>query len=99
MNSRRPKKPSHNDKAVARVVDVLARGKILKAYSPLDHEDVTVGPYHEAVDRGNRFAVIGWRGQSPQRVFRTALEAAHSFVGRVGSTRAREAAIYSGGKK
>lgn len=88
-----PKKLSHNDKAEARVVECLKAGKVLKAYSPITHEDLTVGPYQEAVDTGKRFAIIGTKTDYITR-WATAEEAAGAFVaGRVGSTRAREAAI------
>jgi len=82
----------HYNSAVSKVLAKLNEGAILSAHNALDHEDTTVGPYTEAVDRGMRFAVIGWRGKRPQIECRTALEAAQYFVDRVGHTRAREAA-------
>lgn len=86
------KKLSNNEKAEARVVEALKAGRILTAYTPFTHEDVTVGPYREAVDIGKRFAVIGVRTGNITR-WATSEEAAGAFVSRVGSTRAREAAI------
>lgn len=82
------------EKAAAKVEAEIVSGNVLVAYSALDRGDFSVGPYTEAVDRGFRFAVIGnGRTASRQREFRTAKEAAYSFVNTVGSTRAREAAI------
>lgn len=87
-------KPSHNETAAARVAAAMERGFVLVAHNALAREDTTAGPYHEAVDRGIRFAVIGWRSG---REFRCAdaSSAAAEFVGRVGSTRAREAAAFA----
>jgi len=80
---------------VARVIERINAGRVLKAYNALAHEDTTVGPYSEAVDRGNRFAVIGWRNRWPANEVRTAREAAELFVDRVGTGRAREAVLAS----
>lgn len=90
---KKPVKLSHNDKAAARVTEAIKAGRILTAYAPLTHEDTTVGPYKEAVDAGKRFAVIGVKTGHITR-WATAEEAAWAFVvDRVGSTRAREAAM------
>ena len=78
--------------AVARVVAVIERRVVLTAHNALDHEDTTVGPYGEAVDRGIRFACIGVRGRCPEQRTRTAREAAEVFVDRVGTGRANTAA-------
>lgn len=80
---------------VSRVVERLNAGRILMAHNALAHEDTTVGPYTEAVDRGFHFAVIGWRGRCPSGEARTAREAAELFVDRVGTGRAREAVLKS----
>lgn len=82
----------HYTSAVSKVLAKLSTGAILTAHNALDHEDTTVGPYTEAVDRGARYAVIGWRGKRYSEV-RTAREAAEIFVDRVGTTRARESAL------
>ena len=85
--------PSHNEKAIARVVARLNEGRTLKAYNALDHEDTTIGPYTEAVNRGFHFAVIGWK-TGRTSLFKTAEDAAYLFVvTKVGSTRAREASL------
>ena len=92
----KPIKLTNNDKAALRVVAAITKGLILTAYAPLTAEETTVGPYNEAIDRGIRFATIGWatkRVGACERRTQTAQEAADIFVGRVGSTRAREAAI------
>ena len=88
------KKPKLNryQTTVARVVAVIERRIVLIAHNALDHEDTTVGPYGEAVDRGIRFACIGVRGRSPEQRTRTAREAAEIFVDRVGTSRANTAA-------
>ncbi len=88
------KKPKLNryQTTVARVVAVIERRVVLTAHNALDHEDTTVGPYGEAVDRGIRFACIGVRGRCPEQRTRTAREAAEVFVDRVGTGRANTAA-------
>lgn len=89
--------PSHNTpkpdtryaKAVGRVAACLERGGIVKAYNALDHEETSVGPYHEAVG-GSKYAVIGRvRFLSTQSL----VGAAMYFVDLVGTTRARAASI------
>jgi hypothetical protein len=92
-----PRKLTRNETAVARVAQLIQAGVVLVAHNALDHEDTSVGPYHEAVDRGYRFAVIGDKGRAEQRCgvsreHTTAENAAWGFVNRVGSTRANDAA-------
>lgn len=89
---KKPRKLSHNDKAALRVALCIERGHVLHSHNALVHEDTTVGPYREAVDRWNRYAVIGVRGKSPEALFKTPIEAAYVFVERVGSTRANDVA-------
>lgn len=84
---------TNNQKSILKVEAALQAGKILRAYNALDREETTAGSYTEAVDRGFRFAVIGWAGKCPQTATTTAYEAAAIFVGRVGCSRAREAAL------
>ena len=83
------------DDRAAQIVELVIRhGGIVTAHSPFRGE-TTVGPYHEAVDRGKRFAVISYGRfggmSSLQTEYAGALEAASAFVDRVGSTRANEA--------
>jgi len=87
------KKMTRHEITVARVAAVIARAVVLTAHNALDHEDTTVGPYHEAVDRGVRFACIGARGRAPERREVRADAAAEAFVARVGAGRANEAAM------
>lgn len=88
----------HNDSAVAAVVEKLNQGIILTAHNGLQGGNVTVGPYHAAVDDGMRFGVFGsgrisaYKGEPVHITTRTAEEAAQGFVNSVGHTRAREAA-------
>ena len=99
MNAKKKSpKLSNHEKARQRVEAALEAGRLLKGYDALAHAKLYVGPYRQAVDNGIRFAVIawGWRadgGGRAQYEFKTAAEAAEQFTGRVGSTRAREAAI------
>lgn len=86
------KKPSRHEITVARVAAVITAGVVLTAHNALQHEDTTVGPYHEAVDRGIRFACIGVRGRAPERREARAVDAAEAFVERVGTGRANDAA-------
>lgn len=74
--------------AVQKVTDALVAGRMLKAYNVVDHEDTSVGPYTDIVDRGYRFVVTGWRNRREQVETRTAKEAAISFINRVGDSRA-----------
>lgn len=99
MASRNPKprKLTRDEVAAARVAQLVKAGAVLVAHNHLDHEDTSIGQYHEAVDRGYRFAVIGDKGRAEQRFgvvreFKTLECAAAAFVGRVGSTRANDAA-------
>lgn len=92
-----PRKLSRNETAVARVAQLISAGLVLVAHNALDHEDTSVGPYREAVDRGFRFAVIGDKGRAEAKLgvgreFTTAENAAWGFINRVGSTRANDAA-------
>ena len=89
----RKPKLTNNDKAAARVEAAIEAGHVLVAYAPLKRCNVSVGTYHEAFDKGVRYAVIGYSGADVHRGYKTALDAAYGFVGYVGSTRAREAAI------
>ncbi len=82
--------PTNDEKAAARVEAAIKQDVTLHAWNALDREDTSVGPYHEAVDRGMQYAVFG---KSRRDVFNTADGAAWCFVRRVGSTRAREAAL------
>jgi hypothetical protein len=82
----------HHDSARAAVEAALKQSRILTAYDHLRHHDTTVGHYTEAVDRGYRFAVIGWGRNGNQTECRTASQAAETFIELVGTTRAREAA-------
>lgn len=75
-------------KAVTKIQEALKAGRVLRAYNQLDHQETTVGQYIEAVDRGFRFAVIGYGYKASQVEFRTIQEAAYSFVCRVGAARA-----------
>ncbi len=86
------KKLTRHEITVARVSAVISRAIVLTAHNALDHEDTTVGPYHEAVDCGVRFACIGSRGRAPERREARADAAAEAFVARVGAGRANEAA-------
>jgi hypothetical protein len=87
------RKMNRNDIAIARVAQVIAAGHVLVAHNSLRGEDTTIGPYHEAVDRGIRFACIGVRGRAEMESTRRAEDAAWWFVmERVGSSRANDAA-------
>lgn len=89
----KPRKLNRNEIAIARVAQVIKAGHVLIAHNAMDSEDTTVGTYHEAVDRGIRFACIGVKGRAPERRTATAEDAAECFVmERVGSSRANEAA-------
>lgn len=70
-------KLSHNEKAALRVVEALKEGRVLRAHNALSHETTTVGGYNEAVDRGIRWAVIGWRTGN-ETLVRTAEQAARA---------------------
>lgn len=85
-------KLNRHETTVARVAAVIADGCVLTAHNAVDHEDTTVGPYHEAVDRGVRYACIGVRGRRPELREARAVDAAEGFVGRVGTGRANDAA-------
>ena len=96
-----PKKLSNNEKATNRVAKAIAAKHILAAYSPTLCQSLSIGTYNQAVDIGNRFAILGGgsrytRNVPVELVFKTAEEAAHCFVSLVGSTRAREVAIKRG---
>jgi hypothetical protein len=90
--SHKPRKLSRNEVAIARVAQVIEAGRVLVAYNALANEDATVGTYHEAVDRGIRFACLSVKGRTTDQHTKTALDAAEVFVMRVGSTRANDAA-------
>lgn len=92
MRTAKPKKPTRHETTVARVAQCIEAKIVLVAHNALDHEDTTVGPYHEAVDRGIRFACLSVKGKAPDRLATLAQNAADGFVSRVGSTRANEAA-------
>lgn len=86
------KKLSRHETTVARVAQLITAGVVLVARNAVAHEDATVGPYHEAVDRGIRFACLSTKGRAPERMAKTAEDAADGFVSRVGSTRANDSA-------
>jgi len=86
------RKLSRHETTVARVAAVISRSLVLTAHNAILHEDTTVGPYHEAVDRGVRYACIGTRGRAPERRESRADAAAEAFVDRVGTSRANDAA-------
>jgi hypothetical protein len=87
------RKMNRNEIAIARVAQVIAAGHVLVAHNAMHGEDTTVGIYHEAVDRGIRFACIGVKGRAVERHTTTADDAAECFVmERVGSSRANDAA-------
>ena len=98
MTSTKPRKLTNHEKAVARIAQLITASKVLVAYNQRDHEETSVGPYTEAVDRGYRFACIGDKGradgllQRGNREHRSAESAAQVFIERVGSTRAMAAA-------
>lgn len=86
-------KLSRHETTVARVAQAITAGIVLTAHNAVAHEDATVGPYHEAVDRGIKFACLSTKGRAPERMARTAEDAADGFVCRVGSTRANDAVM------
>jgi hypothetical protein len=91
-------KLNRHEITVARVAQIISLGHVLVASNALDHEDTTVGPFHEAVDRGIRFACIGVKGRRPEQHTQRADDAADHFVSRVGTTRANDAAKTSARK-
>lgn len=93
--NKRTAKLSHNQKAVNRIVDLLAKGVVVTVPAFVGY--ITVGPCQLAVG-GKGFAVYGYRAQSHiAREFIGELSAAESAawvaVLTCGSTRTREAAI------
>lgn len=92
MRTAKHRKPTRHETTVARVAQCIEAKIVLVAHNALDHEDTTVGPYSEAVDRGIRFACLSVKGKAPDRFAATAQNAADGFVSRVGTTRANEAA-------
>lgn len=96
--ARTTRKLSRDETAATRVTQLIEAGRVLVAHNARDHEETSVGPYREAVDRGYRFACIGDKGRADgllhrgAREHRTAESAAWTFLERVGSTRANEAA-------
>lgn len=84
-------KLSNNDKAAAKVVAVITAGRVVSSFDVLGRQAVTVGTYKTAVPSPRGWATIG--DKTGREEYRTAQEAAHAFVARVGSTRARDAAI------
>lgn len=86
------KKLNRHETTVARVAQIIKAGTVLVAHNAVAHEDATVGPYHEAVDRGIKFACLSTKGRAPERMAKSAEDAADGFVCRVGSTRANDAA-------
>lgn len=88
---KKPKKPNNYQRAVARVAACIERGHVLRASDVVHREDSTVGPYHEAVDRGYRYAVISWKARTEDARTYRAIDAADHFVSRVGNARANDA--------
>lgn len=86
------KKLTRHETTVARVAQVIKANIVLTAHNAVAHEKTTVGPYHEAVDRGIRFACLSTKGRAPERMARSAEDAADGFVARVGGSRANDAA-------
>jgi len=86
------RKPTRFEITVSRIAQVVADGHVLVAHNALAGEDMTVGPYQEAVDRGVRFACLSVKGRSSDAHVRTANEAALWFVDSVGTSRANDAA-------
>ena len=90
-----PAKLSHEDRAAQLVQQAIEAQCVVTAWSALDSQENTVGPYRLAFGTA-RFAVVAW-GKSlnqikPQRDYSHAIDAAYTFVSRVGSTRANTAA-------
>ena len=86
-------KLNRNEVAIARVAQVISAGHVLVAHNALAHEDTTIGTYHEAVDSGVRFAVLGLKANTTSAFVVSAEDAAEIFVmQRVGSSRANDAA-------
>jgi hypothetical protein len=93
MTAAKTRKMNRNEIAIARVAQVIAAGHVLVAHNALAHEDTTVGTYHEAVDSGIRFAVLGMKANRSSAFTAKAEDAAEIFVmERVGSSRANDAA-------
>jgi hypothetical protein len=90
--SKSVRKLNRSEITVARVAQVIGLGHVLVAHNALDSEDTTVGTFHEAVDRGIRFACIGVKGRRHEEHTKRADDAAEVFVSRVGTTRANDAA-------
>lgn len=90
--SPKPRKLNRYETTVARVAQIIAAGYVLIAHNALACEDATVGTYHEAVDRGIRFACLSVKGRVCDQHTTLAIEAADHFVSRVGTTRANDAA-------
>lgn len=93
--SKRTAKLSHNQKAVNRIVDLLAKQAVVTV--PAFHGYVTVGPCQTATG-SHGFAVYGYGAQSQLATeFIGGLSAAESaawlVVHTCGSTRTRDAAI------
>ena len=86
------RKLNRHETTVARVAQLIAAGVVLTAHNAVAREESTVGPYHEAVDRGIKFARLSTKGRAPERMARSAEDAADGFVSRVGSTRANDSA-------
>lgn len=73
------------DAAALKVKIAIENGAILIAHNAVAHEDVSVGTYVEAVNRGNRFAVLS---KSQDSILHLSWQAALKFVSLVGTTRA-----------
>lgn len=92
MFRRKPRKPTRYQRIVARVAACIERGHVLVADDVVHRETSSVGPYHEAVDRGRRYACFAWKANAPDEYTIRAIDAADHFVSRVGTTRANDAA-------
>ena len=74
------------------------REKVLVAYNQRDHEETSVGPYTEAVDRGYRFACIGDKGRADGLLQRGEPRASVRRRARTGLHRARRVDSRHGGR-
>jgi hypothetical protein len=83
---------TRDEQAAFLVTEALTHGRILSSFGP--DGDYTVGPYHTATGPAS-FALFGYGSEVPQAYQQrqgAAVDVAQTFVSRVGSGRAREAA-------
>jgi hypothetical protein len=100
---KKPRKPTNDEKAMARVLDRLNAGRVLTVHAANGY--YTAGPYRPAVGPQG-FAVYGYGGlvrepNAPAREYTgkdDSTRAAWAVVSSCGSTRARDAAIVAGNK-